>query len=412
MLKVRVYVDYLILFFIFTGIVSTLSEFLMTPRTISGLALYFLFFSKYLVLKCNFDAKVNKKLLILYLLFFFSLFVSAILSENPFYSFHWIKKSYWVSIAITLGVISIGFDERLFKTLMYAMLVTLFLNNLHFYFKSVKAYHTYNLFASGFFIDRNYSTLLEILLPFGFFGIFYFGNNLLKVFTLLNTLAGIVLLILCGTPQGSTVRGAYISVFCEFLIFVFLLNYLPKYKVWAKRLLILFLAGSVSVFFAFKNHRVIQNALKKGLSSSGRVTIIKDRLPLFIKYKPIFGIGYGRKLYFDFLDKHHAPKRIGCYDKKEHRFIYFGDEGLFIQTFIRQGIFGLIIFLILYGYTVKLSFSLGKSANNQRLKVIYFTIFTILIGHFLVRGLVETLSLTSYFILISFLLPQPKACEK
>ena len=404
----KIHLNDFILFFIFTGIVSTLSEFLMTPRTISGLALYFLFFLKYFVFKYNFNTKLDKRLLILYFLFFLSLFVSAVLSEDPFYSFHWIKKSYWVSLAITLGVVSIGFEKKLFKTLICSMIITLFLNNMHFYFKAVKICHTYNIFSSKFFIDRNYSSLLEILLPFGFFGIFYFRSNLFKIFTLLNTLAGIVLLILCGTPQGSTVRGAYISIFCEFLVFIFLLKYIPQYRIWAKRIFIIFSIGIVSVFLVLKNHKVIKNAFRKCFSSSGRIMIIKDRLPLFIKYKPIFGIGYGRNLYFNFLNKHHVPKRGGYYDKKEKQFVYFSDEGLFIQTFMRQGIIGLIIFIILYGYSIKLSFNLGVSINNQNFKIIYFTILTILIGHFFVRGLVETLSLTSYFILISFLLPQPK----
>jgi len=83
---------------------------------------------------------------------------------------------------------------------------------------------------------------------------------------------------------------------------------------------------------------MVKGALHRGLSPNGRDIIIKDRFFPILKAHPLLGLGYGRKLYFNFLDKHHIPKRFGHYDPDEKRFIYHSDEGLFLQTIIRQGL--------------------------------------------------------------------------
>ncbi len=407
------YLDKALLFIIFSGIVSALSEFLMTPRTISAICLYLLFFLNLKHSKKTLQV-LNKEILLLSFLFFLSLSISALASENPLYSFHWIKKTYWVPLAIILGSISIDNRENLFKIFLGAMVTTLFVNNIYFYLKSVSNYHVYNLFSSDFVVDRNYSFLLGILLPFSFASSFYFRQIWVKIFCLINTIMGMLLLIPCGTPQGGTVRGAYITLFIEILIlFIFLFHYI-KIRTLPKKW---FLAGSIGIilgliylFSLFSSHPIIKKAMQKGFSSSGRIVMIRERLPLVFKEHPFLGIGYGRLLYFSFLQKHNI-KRGKYYDHQEKRYVYISDEGVFLQTLIRQGILGFLTFLCLYFYSVWRSFQIMFRTRLLLNKVLFFSVAAVLVGEYFFRGLVETLSLGPFFIVITPLFLKEKLNE-
>jgi len=387
--------DDLILFFIFTGIVSLYSEFLTTPKTISGICLYLLLFYKHIILKRPFLKETNKKLLIFVGLFFLSLFVSAIFSEMPLYSLHWIKKSYWVSLPLGFAIISVG--ERALKVA-FAGFVTIFVGNVfHFYFKAVRECHTFNPFSPHFVPDRNFTIYLGILLPFAVGSVLVFRNIFFKLFLLFNILLSFLLLF----PIGS--RGGYVVAFLTILLWIiFSLAILwkkghKKSVVLITFVLLLILTG---LGIKFRNHPKVKAAIQRGISPNGRDVIIKDRFFVIFKEHPILGLGYGRLLYFNFLEKHHVPKRLGHYDPQEKRFVYYSDEGLFLQTIIRQGVVGLLVFIPLFFYSLKLSFLYTRKEKDFLKKCYFFSIFIVLFAHYLIRGLVETLSLTYFFPLV------------
>ncbi len=392
-------IDYLILFFIFTGIISLCSEFLMTPRTISGIALYLLAFIK--ILQNFHKIKLNKYLILSIILFFISLFVSALLSEDPFYSIKWIKKIYWVSLAIGLGIISqFNNQKTLFKTVLLAFVITLCLNNIHFYIKAFNSSQTFNVFSPNFVVDRNYSSLFPILFVFGIFSIFYFQNIWFKIFVSLNIFWGFLLIVTTGA------RGAYGSLFIATVLSILLIGYI--FFNFSKRQLFLismiFLSFFSLCFILLSNNPKFKAALKRGISPNGRDVIIKTRFPVIFKERPFFGIGLGRKLYFDFLDKHNVPKIYGHYDSKEKRFVYYSDEGIFIQTIIRQGLIGFAIFLFLFIYSIYISIKKSISLKEDlEVRCISGAIFVILISHYFFRGLVETLSMKLFFVFIFLL---------
>jgi hypothetical protein len=165
-------------------------------------------------------------------------------------------------------------------------------------------------------------------------------------------------------------------------------------------IIIVLLLISTGLGIKFRNHPKVKAAIQRGISPNGRDVIIKDRFFVIFKEHPILGLGYGRLLYFNFLEKHHVPKRLGHYDPQEKRFVYYSDEGLFLQTIIRQGVVGLLVFIPLFFYSLKLSFLYTRKEKDFLKKCYFFSIFIVLFAHYLIRGLVETLSLTYFFPLV------------
>ncbi|GEM_PF-4495877 len=396
------YIDNFILFFLFTGIVSLFTECLMTPKTISAIMLYFFLIYKHLVLKEKFPSGAKKSLLILLFLFFVSLCLSAIFSEMPLYSFEWIKKSYWVSIPLGLAVLSIGYKKNVFKIILLAFITVFILNNLHFYLKAVKECHTWDLFSKTFIPDRNYTFYLGLLLPFALSSLLVFNNLIFRCFLILNIFFSLAFLF----PIGS--RGAFVTIFLEIILWIIFVSFL----MWKnnKKIIItgwiVLLLGFSFLAYKYHSHPMVKGAIKRRLSPNGRNIIIKDRFFLVLKHRPVLGIGYGRLLYFNFLEKYHVPKRCGRYDSKEKRFIYYSDEGIFLQTIIRQGLIGALIFILLFLYSLKEAFLKCLKTKIFIEKGMFFAIFSVLIAHYFIRGLVETLSLT-YFVFFIFIIAIP-----
>ncbi|OAG27676.1 hypothetical protein TH606_05625 [Thermodesulfatator autotrophicus] len=397
----RISIDHLICFFVFTGIISLVSEFLMTPRTISAICLYILFFLQVYLLGLK-QLQINRKLIVVLFFFFLSLFVSALLSEDPLYSFKWIKKDFWVSLALGLGIIVCRKKILLLKTILFSFFMSLFFNNIHFYHKAAIQCKTLDIFSPHFIIDRNYSFILPILISFSLACFWYFKNIYLRIFIFINLIFGTTFMILTGA------RGGYVSLFIVYFLWTIFLVYLSlKERGYLNLKLItislLLIAFLLSVFgIATSFHPKVQAALKRGFSPNGRDVIIKTRFPVIFKEHPFFGLGYGRRLYFDFLDKHNVPKIHGHYSAKEKRFVYHSDEGIFIQTIIRQGILGFMVFIVLICLALKFSFKSALSANKLE-SLISFSIFSCIISSVCFRGLVETIKLTEFVLLVFIL---------
>jgi len=402
-IKSKVNLDYILAFFLFAGIWSSFSEHLTTIKTISAIAGY-VFIVYFLAVKKYFP-RFDKSIFLLVLAFFVSLTISALFSADPLYSFKWIKKTYWVPLSL-VGIFLFIRDKNLkIKTVLLAFIFTFFINNFYFFYKTIQVSHTVNIFSPKFIPDRNYSFYVPIFLPFALAGIIYFSNMLLRIVILVEITFGLILLVLTGA------RGAYLSCMLEIILFIlFVVHFLYKryFLKYERQTIIKLIAIPLLVmligFAALLNHPKVKAAFHRGLSPNGRDQIIADRFPVIFKHHPILGLGYGRQLYFRFLEEHNVPKRFGHYDKKEGRYVYHSDEGIYLQTIIRQGLLGFFVFIPLFVLSLKRSFVLSfRKSYDLNIKVFYFSLFLVMFCHYFLRGFIETLDLGGFILFTLFI---------
>ena len=206
------------------------------------------------------------------------------------YSLKWIKKSYWVSVAIGLAIISICYKKELFKALIITFLIIFIWDNYYFYLKAVEHCKIWDIFSPKFTADRNYTSLLPMLFPFALTSMLIYKNFVIRGIIVLNILFAFLLLFTIGS------RGAFVSIFVEiilWLIFVIIMFFKVQKKT-VIYLALVFCSIIGFVVYNYHNHPMVKSAIKRGISLNGRDVIIKDRFPVIFKERPILGIGYGR----------------------------------------------------------------------------------------------------------------------
>jgi len=226
-------------------------------------------------------------------------------------------------------------------------------------------------------LERNYSDYFILLYPFVLYTIFIIKNKL-RYFLIALLLVAFVELILTGA------RGAWVSSFIETLLLFTMMaffkrEYIVRFITGGILFAILFGSGG---YFIYNHSSLIQEKLKQGISPNGRVNIVKNRLPIFLKHGNLLvGVGGPNNFQYDaFLNKYKAST---VYAKKisKDKFRYNSDGPFLLQIFYKEGIIGLITFLLL----VFNLFYIGYKYKNMYLlsTLISFA------GYYLVRGLVE-----------------------
>lgn len=327
----------------------------------------------------------NKALFISLFLFIFSIILSIIFSfSNSMGSVKEFETEFLNTSVFIIIALNIKDKKLMMKVLFYMIILAFIYDTIKYGYFYIKNNPNLNLSLR---LSRDYSDYFLIIYPFILTSFFIFKSKF-KYSILILLAIGFIELILTGA------RGAWIGVIGETFIFIFFLAYLKKEYI--KKIIIS--VGIVSAillgsgYYIYQNSSLLKYKFHQGISPNGRDEIIKTRLPIFLKHGNLFiGIGGPENYqYLKFLNFYHAPKKYAV--QKNNEFLYFGDEPFLLQIFYKEGILGLITFLV---FIIIFLYESYKSLNLYTL-----SITTSFIGYFLIRGLVEGRELK--FLLIYF----------
>ena len=346
----------------------------------------------------KFSYSRNKLLVICLLIYIVYLLLSSI-----FYSYK--------------GLISLSLSE-VFDNLRYA--VILFLIYIALQNKHVNKYFFFILLISIVFITiimplnnhffpnnalplalkfrYGYNLPLTLLYPFILCLLFY---NSKKMTIASVTILSLVIFTIIIASGG---RGSFIAILIELFIFIGIYCYLRKMAI--KTILVsyltLFIALALALAIGYFNSNCVQGKILQNFSeknfTSGRVELIQTRFPIFTEHGSIlFGIGFGNKIYQEFLQDHHAPKVIGMYEVKDNKevFSYHHDEPQFLAVFYESGLMGLLLFT-LFALSFLYSCMRYASINNTE-GVMAIAIGLSIIGNTFILGLVEHTNINNLF---------------
>lgn len=230
-------------------------------------------------------------------------------------------------------------------------------------------------------LERNFVDYFEFFLPMMIISFFYIKNKLLKITLSIVLIVSLFEFILTGA------RGAWGTIIVDiFLMFMFVFIYKHNYR---KKIVFVFtsILIIVSVFFIYlyNNSDDIKYKIKQGFNPNGRICIIEDRLPIFLKNGNSFiGIGgVDSAQYIEFLNKYNAPKRYGVWNNGQFR--YSSDEPFLLNMFYKYGILGLGLFLVFSLCLFKNIIKAFIYENNYLLFGLGIAFF----GYFFVGGLFE-----------------------
>jgi hypothetical protein len=317
----------------------------------------------------------NRLLLQSFIIFITMILISCIFpySDNKL-SLDEFQKEFLNSFIILL-LSSIYIKNRLY--LLYTILIASIILILKFGYE----YYLISHLNFSIRLERNFANYFEFVYPFFLVSFFYIKNIYLRIVISIAVIIGIFELILTGA------RGSWGAIFIEtFIIYLFLFIYNKNIR---KKLIYLYIF-SISIFlilgvYLFNNSSLIQNKLNKGLNSSGRDLIIKDRLPIFLEHQNyLIGVGgISNSQYAQFLNDYNAPKRFG--NEENGKFKYWSDEPFIFQLFYKYGILGLLTFSI---FSLIFIFSIFKIANKNR-NYLLFGLISSFIGYYFIRALFE-----------------------
>ncbi|WP_457595741.1 O-antigen ligase family protein [Hydrogenimonas sp.] len=377
--------------------------FLTAPKNIFAFLLSIALTSHFFINK-KIEIEANRLGLLGVGFFLFALLLSSSLSIMPFYSIKMVFKHYFVAFLITFGfLVSLKNEKHLTYTI-YSLALLTIVADIYYYLDAVRQHYSWNIATQNFHIDRNYSYVLPLLLPFLFSAFMLSRNKWIKGILLIGVLGSIVLALLTGR------RAGYFSISMEALLFLFLSFRIYAGKIKRTQLIaimtLLFLATG-TIFYAVSQTRQFQNALERGLSPNGRDVIIQDRFDTLKKYF-LFGAGYGKAIYNEVLEADHIPKRFGRWEHGS--FNYFDDEGTYIQTLFRTGLLGFAALLIFLLYPL-----LTIVKQKPKISPCYLTLFSIAVltfEQYLLRGFVSTFILSNLLPFFAIYLRSEKICKR
>ena len=389
----RLYLEKLISFFLGLYLLGFLINDL-TPLKYIGLITSALLFILYFIKNKNSALKSyknfflkNKLLFILFFLFILSILISIIFSfSNPLPSLKEFRIEFLnISIftIIALGIQNKTLKKILFYSIIFAFIFDIFIFAFHYIQKNPH-------FNFSIRLERLFANYFEILYPFILISLFLLKNKLIKILLSIFLVFGFFELVLTGT------RGGWITVISETILFTIIFIIIEKK--YLKKVIIASLITITSfllIFIYVYNHsHLIQYKFKQGLNPNGRNKIIQTRLPIFLKHGNFLtGIGGPDNYQYNkFLNYYKAPHILGV--KNQKKFHYFSDEPFLLQIFYKEGILGLVSFLLFSFYFIWISFKiiLNKKIDIST-KFVISSIIISFIGEYFIRGLVEGRSL-------------------
>ena len=365
----------------------------LTPLKYIGLITSALLFIFYFIKNYNFVIETyknyllnNKMLFMLFFLFIISILISIIFAfSNSLPSLKEFRITF-VNISIFMIIASGIQNKTLKKTIFYSIIYAFMFDIYIFAFHYIQKNPHLNFSIR---LNRLFANYFEILYPFILISFFLLKNKWAKITILLFLIFGFFELVLTGS------RGAWITVLIETILFAFYLILIEKK--YLKKIIIYSFATITSfllIFIYIYNHSsLIQYKFKQGLNPNGRYKIIQTRLPIFLKHGNFLtGIGGPNNYQYNkFLNYYKAPQILGI--KSEKKFHYFSDEPFLLQIFYKEGILGLITFLLFSFYFIWIGYKTIFSNSNKLNKFVISTIIISFIGEYFIRGLVEGRSL-------------------
>lgn len=240
------------------------------------------------------------------------------------------------------------------------------------------------------FMRYGYMFPIVLLFPFLLASTLLYKN---KVYFLVVTFLSIITYVIVIAAGA---RGSFLAISVELFLFLCLLSYFKKITLKKLFLIICSIAILVAIIVGvmYKNSNLVEGKVWQSLGNQdftgGRMTLIETRFPIFMKDGSIIhGIGYGNKIYQQFLEDHKAPKVVGIWgvENGQPHFSYYRDEPQLLSSFYESGVVGLILFslfVLTFLITSLRAFSLQNHA-----KIIAIAIFLNIVGNTLVLGVVE-----------------------
>jgi O-antigen ligase len=312
-----------------------------------------------------------------FLAFLISTLLSSLFSIEPIYSFTALKSDI-LKATITFLIISTHFDIkmlfRLSRVICFSGLIILAFGLEGFLLDKEHIYTSQNIFLSA---DKNlYGFFVGLFLPF--FILFFIKSNtrLNKGVWGLSSIWGIF-----GTILSAS-RGAIINIFAAIWVWaMFLLKREHLKKVLMVILIVILL---ITVSFNFWPELV----KRQFLSMPKELWSFHERTYFFwkpaieaVKKRPLFGWGYGNKIYRD-----QRPFENG---EKPNWALTGGLHSTFITVLFHQGIAGLLSYLFLLLSTSFILFKIVKNAPDER-KLLALALLSIIVGSLFLNSFVKS----------------------
>jgi len=330
---------------------------------------------KYVILK-------HQKLLLLFGIFIFSILLSILFAYSSSYESLLEFKEEFFKIFI-FAIIALSIQNGKIVGWILAALVLSFVYDVIIYAVKYIKHNPHLNFSRQ--LERKWSDYIEFLFPFVIVSIMIIRNNLVKYLLSLFLIVGIAELFLTGA------RGAWVSVSVEAVLFFIFIGITKKELIKKNILKIGFFVVLISLLgvYFYQNSSWVKRKFLQH-TTSGRDIIVKTRLPIFLKHQNfLVGIGGpGNYQYDKFLNDYHAPKIYGRWNKEKRMFSYWADEPYLLQVFYKEGLIGLISFVLFLLYFGIVIFKKIK-ITNDKLQLLNLAVFVSFIGVYIVRGLVE-----------------------
>ncbi|MGQ9570163.1 MAG: O-antigen ligase family protein, partial [Thermodesulfovibrionales bacterium] len=314
-----------------------------------------------------------------FVIFLISILFSSFFSIDPTYSFSSLKRDALKAV-IAFLIISTYFDIKMLfglsKVICFSGLIILCFGLHDFLLGKTPFFTSTNIFLS---VDYNeYGFFIGYLLPF--FLIFIIkGEGWKKRLLELSLISGIFGIILTSS------RGAIGNLFGTLGIWtIFFLKRAHLKKVFiATVITILFIIVSFNSCPEFIKTRILSTS--KDLKTFGlRTNFHWEPAIDAVKKRPLFGWGYGNKIYRD--------QRPFENVKKPNWEPKGGLHSSFITVLFHQGIFGILSYSFLLLST---TFVLFKMTINERndIKLLALALLSIMVGSFIINSLVLSVPL-------------------
>jgi O-antigen ligase len=302
-----------------------------------------------------------------------SILLSSFFSIEPIYSFNSLKRDALKAV-ITFFIISTFFDIRMLfrlsKVICFSGLFILTLGLYSFLSGKTEFFTSASIFLSVHY--NEYGFFLGYLMPF--FLIFFIQSEGWK-----KQLWGLSLIAeILGTVLSSS-RGAIGNISIVLVIWaLFLLK-----RTYLKKVL---MATIISVLFIIVSFNFWPEPVKMHiLSTSKDLKTFNQRTHLFwkpaleaVKKQPLFGWGYGGKIYRD--------QRPFANGEKPYWELQGGLHSTFITILFHQGIFGLLSYVFLLFSTAFILFRMSRRKGKDERKLLSLTLLSIIVGSFFVNS--------------------------
>jgi O-antigen ligase len=329
---------------------------------------------------------LKDKVSILFFLFVLSMFISSLFSYNPSYSFLSLREEALKMMMVYPVTATVLDKKEKFKILQVLSVFTSFIiASIGFY-----SYFTYDLPMVKPHTEilhawhNKFAFYLNIYHPFVIGYLFSLKNKRLKLIVVSSLILTIFALFM------STSRGGYLGLLT--IVFIWLLYFRKGKKMGLKSvifvILIFFLIFSLVYNLSPFVKSRIQSIQKDIFTMNNRVIAWKTGIEAALN-RPIVGWGIGGDLF----KEERIYKLLGLKPPP------IGPHNLYVRIFFHQGFLGLVIFLFLIFYSIRIFLKEKNNKSTIKGDILISTIAAI-IGNYIIHCMFEDRSLIPLTIIL------------